>query len=104
MAPKKATSPKNPTRRVAFTLDAPQATEVILMGDFNQWDARKHPMKRGSNGMWQKAVMLAPGQYQYKFLVDGKWRRDPSNERVCTNSFGTMNNVVVVSAKGPAPD
>lgn len=102
MAPKKTAPPKNPGRKVSFTLDAPQATEVILMGDFNQWNPQKHPMKRGSDGKWQKSVMLAPGQYQYKFLVDGIWRRDPANERVCTNSFGTMNNVVVVTAKTPA--
>jgi len=102
MAKSKSSAPKSPTRKITFTLDAPQAAEVILMGDFNQWNAQKHPMKRCSDGRWQKTIMLAPGQYQYKFLVDGIWRRDPANDRVCTNSFGTMNNVLVVAAQ-PLP-
>ena len=33
-------------RRVVFTFFAPQAKEVLLMGDFNNWDAKVHPMIR----------------------------------------------------------
>jgi hypothetical protein len=53
-------------------------------------------MKRLDNGRWEKIVTLAPGQYQYKFLVDGKWRRDPANDNLCPNCFGTLNNVISV--------
>jgi hypothetical protein len=38
-------------------------------------------------------VILLPGQYEYKFLVDGQWKQDPKNNRICPNKFGTYNNV-----------
>jgi len=80
-------------RRIAFSFEATTADEVILMGDFNNWNPKKHPMKKDENGKWTKAVILPPGQYEYKFLVDGKWKEDPQNDRICPNNLGTYNNV-----------
>jgi 1,4-alpha-glucan branching enzyme len=77
-----------------FSLEAAEANEVRLMGDFNNWNPAKHPMKRDKYGMWNKAVMLSPGNYEYNFLVDGQWREDPRNDHLCTNCFGTCNNVI----------
>jgi 1,4-alpha-glucan branching enzyme len=83
-------------RRVTLTLKAPKAKEVILMGDFNRWNAKTHPMKQMKAGVWEKIVMLPPGRYEYKFLVDGQWWTDPKNERTCYNCFGTQNSVMVI--------
>lgn len=80
-------------RKVTFSLDQPDAKEVILMGDFNKWNSKKHSMQKDENGMWSKAVLIPPGNYEYKFLVDGKWKEDPQNDRICQNRFGTYNNV-----------
>ena len=63
------------------------------MGDFNSWNPKKHPMKSDGNGIWTKAVMLFPGNYEYKFLVDGEWKEDPENDRKCANCFGTYNSI-----------
>ena len=57
-------------------------------------------MKRDENGVWNKAVIIPPGKYEYKFLVDGEWMEDPGNEQVCPNRFGTYNNVLKVSPEG----
>ena len=81
-------------RRWTFILEAKDAQEVILMGDFNNWSSKKHPMQRDKNGTWNKTVMLFPGNHEYKFLVDGQWREDPSNDRLCQNCFGTYNSVI----------
>jgi len=40
--------------------------------------------------------MIFPGRYEYKFLVDGEWHRDPVNQEVCDNDFGTLNSVIFV--------
>ena len=85
-------------RRVSFSLDAPGADSVYLAGDFNVWDHRKHPMKRSKTGVWQKALMLFPGRYEYRFLVDAQWINDLQNPETCRNCFGTRNNVITVSA------
>jgi len=72
-------------RRVTMTLEAPEADQVSLMGDFNEWNVNTHPMKKNKRGVWEKAVMLPPGRYEYKFLVDGQWRNDPKNCDYCLN-------------------
>jgi 1,4-alpha-glucan branching enzyme len=81
-------------KRVTFTLEAPWANEVILMGDFNKWNAKNHPMKKDEVGIWKKTTMLPPGRYEYRFLVNGQWENDPKNDQVCVNCFGTQNNII----------
>lgn len=83
-------------RRLVFMLEAPHAREVILMADFNKWDRTVHLMKRDKNGVWKKTVMIPPGRYEYKFLVDGEWWHDPGNRDVCYNKHGTFNSVINV--------
>ena len=96
-----ATSTKEPgvkpqikRRRVTLRIEAPYAKNVLLMGDFNQWDEKKHPMKKGKHGMWQKIIMVPPGRYEYRFLVDGQWRNDPTNDQIIANCFGSTNNIL----------
>jgi len=90
--------PKAKRRRAVFRLDAPEAGEVFLVGNFNDWDVRRHRMKREENGVWKKITLLFPGRYEYKFLVDHEWWTDPANDQVCWNRFGTQNNVLEVKA------
>ena len=84
-------------RRVTFSLEATQAKEVILTGDFNNWDPKIHPMKTDGNGLWNKTVMIPPGKYEYKFLIDGDWKEDPQNAQTCPNCFGTQNSIINLS-------
>ena len=83
-------------RRVTFSLEIADAREVILMGDFNSWNAKKHAMRKNGKGIWIKAVIIPPGQYEYKFLTDGHWLEDPQNSQKRINRFGTYNNIVNV--------
>jgi 1,4-alpha-glucan branching enzyme len=80
-------------RKVTFSMNSSDAKEVILVGDFNDWNPKKHPMQKDRNGMWVKSVIISPGKYEYKFLVDGQWKEDPKNGQTCPNCFGTYNNV-----------
>lgn len=83
-------------RKVTFSLMSPYAKEVVLMGDFNHWNPKKHPMKKDTNGVWKKTTMLFPGRYEYRFLVDNRWENDPENKQLCSNSFGSKNNFIIV--------
>jgi len=94
MAPSKEKSKK---RRITFSLNADKSTQVALAGDFNNWSQTSHPMKKNKKGMWEKSLMLDIGRYEYKFFVDGHWQSDPQNGQVCKNSFGTINNVLMVT-------
>jgi 1,4-alpha-glucan branching enzyme len=81
-----------------FTLNAPEADTVFLCGDFNNWDEKKHPMKKDQWGLWKKEVILSPGRYEYKFKVDGRWQIDPENRALCQNDYGTLNHVIEIKS------
>lgn len=83
-------------RRVTFFIEAQNADNVSLMGDFNSWNEKMHPMKKEDNDVWKKTVFLTPGRYEYRFLVDGQWQKDPNNDQVCQNNFGTLNNFIII--------
>ncbi|MGO8766308.1 MAG: glycogen-binding domain-containing protein [Limisphaerales bacterium] len=83
---------------VRFVLEYPDAQVVHLCGNFNQWSPSSLRMiRRGGNGLWEKHLTLAPGRYEYKFVVDGKWTPDPNNCLEVANAFGSTNSVVEVS-------
>lgn len=96
---RKTSSEKTNREKVVFAIEAADAKEVYLLGDFNHWDPKKHPMKRIGQNRWVASVSLPQGAYEYKFLVDGQWVEDPLNDQVCENCFGTRNNVFNVSLK-----
>jgi len=83
-----------------FVLVAPQASSVALVGDFNDWDPARSPM-RTAQGVWATTVALAPGRYRYAFLVNGvEWRADPGAPAARDDEFGTPSSVITVGGKG----
>ncbi|MBA4366800.1 MAG: glycoside hydrolase [Desulfobacterium sp.] len=83
-------------KKVTFKFVSPDAENVSLVGNFNDWDKAKHPMKKEGNGVWSKTVILGYGVHQYKFLADDQWVEDPNNEKLAPNEFGTLNNIIDV--------
>jgi len=71
-----------------FRFTAPDATSVILVGDFTHWQKGGIPMRKGKNGVWEATVPLAPGKHSYRFLVDGEWRDDPECKLRIPNPYG----------------
>ncbi|HEX8978519.1 MAG TPA: 1,4-alpha-glucan branching protein GlgB [Parasulfuritortus sp.] len=54
---------------VLFAVWAPNAERVSVVGDFNDWDGRRHPMRvRGGSGVWELFIPdLGPGRiYKYE--------------------------------------
>jgi 1,4-alpha-glucan branching enzyme len=80
-----------------FRLRAPESAKVLLAGDFTNWQEEPIPMKRAVEGVWETAIPLAPGTYQYRFIADGEWRDDPDCVLNAPNQFGGHNAVRVVA-------
>lgn len=80
-----------------FCLMAPEASEVYLAGDFNNWESGQHKMRKFKSGLHKKSLNLKPGRYEYRFVVDGSWWTDPANEHRCTNAYGEDNSVIEIS-------
>ena len=83
---------------VQFVLVADSASDVRIVGDFNDWDASATPMRRsGSGGVWSVVVPLEPGRHVYAFVVDGKqWIADAAAPRAPESEFGTPNSIIMV--------
>ena len=61
-------------RGVHFAVWAPNAKRVSVIGDFNQWDGRRHPMRFHSGaGIWEIFIPGLREETVYKFEI--KWRR-----------------------------
>jgi 1,4-alpha-glucan branching enzyme len=84
-------------RRVTFALSAPEAKGVRLAGDFTEWEQSPVDLKKQKNGIWKATVSLAPGSYEYRFLIDGQWTDDPACSTLRSNIFGGHNCVCEVS-------
>lgn len=89
--------PKPKRRRIRFAMAAKEAEKVYLVGDFNDWNETSHPMKKDADGIWARSVLLVPGPYEYKFMVDGVWTEDPLNHNRRRNRFGTYNCMIEVA-------
>jgi 1,4-alpha-glucan branching enzyme len=94
---KRGNGRSHPARRhrVYFTIQAPEAREVVLCGTFTNWEKDSRPLKKDKQGIWKGWLMLGPGAYEYRFLVDGNWRNDPEASTV-PNPFGTSNCLQIV--------
>ena len=86
---------QNPVSSFSVSLYLPQARQVHLVGDFNNWDKTKSPLSKDALGHWTIAMQLDPGYYQYQLVVDGeKWVLDPHNPLQVADGFGGVNSGV----------
>ena len=93
----KAESKAPGKKRVKFEVVAGAGKTVSIAGSFNEWDPTvKYLQDKDNTGVYVGYLMLAPGIYEYKFIIDGEWRLDEKNANFSPNDFGTLNSVVVV--------
>jgi 1,4-alpha-glucan branching enzyme len=78
--------------------DVPGAKRVVLVGDFNNWDARAHPMRKRKNGDYGRCLRLEAGRhYQYRYIVDGIPAADDTvTEKTVESPHSNGGNSIVV--------
>lgn len=80
----------------------PDAAYVI--GGFNGWNRTATPLTDpDGDGTYTAVVRLEPGQYEYKFVVDGEEVLDPANPERVPNPFGAYNNLLTLHTEHDAP-
>lgn len=81
----------------AFRLDGHgTASQVLLTGDFVQWASMPPSAPAftlGTDGGWTITHDFTQGTYQYKFIVDGSWITDPTNQMTVDDGMGHTNSV-----------
>jgi 1,4-alpha-glucan branching enzyme len=93
---KQATLAKAKAVNQTFSIKAAGAATVMLVGDFTHWQKNPISLRKGADGIWRVTVPLDPGEYHYRFLVDGEWRDDPECALRVPNPFGSQDSVAVV--------
>lgn len=85
---------------ICFRLRMPDASEVYLTGSFNHWNPGGIPLYPvpGLDGVWEVTLPLTPGNYEYRYIVDGRWVTDPSHQQTLVNDMGVENSLLVVGA------
>jgi len=75
-------------------LEDEEVISVSLRGSFNSWG--EWPMEKQPDGTWSITIDLEPGEYQYKFFINGKWPQDMSTARaggpIDPNAIGYVND------------
>ena len=95
-------SPDPQRVRVRFEFNDPTATTVGLAGTFNRWQPDSKTLNSSGAGHWWKETTLAPGNYEYCFVVDGKWTPDPLARESVPNPFGGKNSILKVASSPEA--
>ncbi len=90
-------SAKRNLHHVDFVCQAPQANEVSLVGDFNDWNHRATPMARQPDGRWTASLEVRHGYHEYLFLVDGKPVLDPTALGKTRNRRDELVSLIAVS-------
>ncbi|MCX8123660.1 MAG: glycogen-binding domain-containing protein [Spirochaetes bacterium] len=70
------------------------AHKVYIAGDFSYW--KKQPMERSSHGVWFYIIPYDDDEriVRYKFLVDGVWINDPTNQDIADDNAGSYFSIV----------
>ena len=87
-------------REVVVRFKDASAGDVRIAGDFNGWvpdrGVKSLIASEGQERVWTKVLTLEPGTYQYRYVVDGEWREDPSNPRSAPGPTGQPNSILHV--------
>ena len=96
-AAKKCETKKPALKSVTFTVHAEAGQDVRLAGSFTDWETKAKKMTfKKANGVYSATVKLAPGEYQYKFIIGDKWATDDQNTEFVPNDKGTFNSKLVI--------
>ena len=89
-----------PPREVIIRFTDSAAGDVRIAGDFNGWvpdrGVRSLIASEGESRVWTKILTLEPGTYQYRYVVDGEWREDPTNPKSAPGPTGQPNSILHV--------
>ncbi len=95
-----ATASEGQAREVIVCFKDATAGDVRIAGDFNGWvpdrGVRSLVESDGETRVWTKILTLEPGTYQYRYIVDGEWREDPTNPKSAPGPTGQPNSILHV--------
>lgn len=71
--------------------------ELKIAGEFNNWAPDEGVETIIDGDDIRKIFYVEPGEYQYRLIIDGKWRNDPTNPDQILNSLGVHTSMLKVN-------
>lgn len=96
-----ALHPQPGSTAITFSWLAPNAKQVYLAGEMNDWQADTLPMHKNEKGEWTLTVYLQPGRWSYKFVQDCQWLTDAHNPGKHPDGQGGYNSLRQVGKPDP---
>ena len=90
-------SAKRNLHHADFFCHAPEAKQVSIVGDFNNWAPNATPMIRQPDGCWMVSLELRHGYHEYVFLVDDKRVLDPKASGRTRDAHNQPVSLVAIS-------
>lgn len=81
---------------------AGRVKKLYLAGNFNGWNPSNDEYllsDEDGDGVYSITIELEPGTYQYKFVIDGRWTKDPHAPGSHPDGFGGQNGKFEVPAE-----
>lgn len=81
---------------ISLVFHSAAGADIQIAGDFNNWEPDRGVTTERHGDLITKSLLVRPGRYQYRLIVNGEWRADPTNPHHVTNEFGEINSVLEV--------
>ncbi|WP_026957184.1 alpha/beta hydrolase [Aliagarivorans taiwanensis] len=75
---------------------APDAKQVSLAGEMNDWQAHSLPFAKTNDSDWLLQLYLQPGTWAYKIVQDGQWQLDTQNHAATVEGSEGANSQLSV--------
>jgi 1,4-alpha-glucan branching enzyme len=90
-------SAKRNLHHADFLCHAPEAKQVSIVGDFNNWNPNATLMLRQPDGQRMASLELRHGYHHYAFLMDGKRALDPNAAGITRDSENQPVSLLAIS-------
>jgi 1,4-alpha-glucan branching enzyme len=81
---------------VTFSVPAEEASNVAVVGTFNDWNTEATELKKLKNGTFKGTVDLASdASYEFRYVVDGNYINDEQADAYAWNDFAAAENGVL---------
>ncbi|HJS00800.1 MAG TPA: isoamylase early set domain-containing protein [Flavobacterium sp.] len=85
-----------PVCKVTFSIEAKEAAQVSVIGDFNNWNPAEGALSKLKNGTFKGAFDLdKDAAYEFKYLVDGEYINESEADSFKWNEFAGAENSVL---------
>ena len=96
MAIKRQYLKSKPVCKVTFSVPANEASNVAVVGNFNEWNTEATSLKRLKNGTFKGTIDLeCENSYEFRYVVDGVYVNDNQADAYKWSEFASAENGVL---------